>query len=314
MRGSFSPGFPASGFRWPGILKLGKSIQAMARADVLNLAVRVLVTIAILAGLVATLLFFQLKHEVEHLKAEAAEAQSSKAITTTALNDLQDVLRQPIETPEQTCYAVRRLREKLLSLTSAQRDLLPTDIFTIAANICATTEGGRLSPGDEATRKFVDSYIDAVGARVTGDYKTAKDKYEAALSVQNAPAVDAQWRMRALEGIANAQLHLKDYPAAQQSLDNLEALRSAENKRLKTDYMFVFEGLTKVKIMCRTHASATSIRQALGGLRTEFDTYKRTRTDDYHKAWATKDRQFVEDDAEMFYFCNYAGVRPITPP
>lgn len=290
----------------------------MNRSSVLNGVLWVLVAGCIAAGLVAIFSYFRLQQEaqdlrqqVQELRHESAALQASKAVTLTALTDMQSVLRQPMETPVETCDVLRRLRKTLLGLSSAQRNMLPADVFTLSANACATTPGGTESAAHKATRQFIDSYIDAASARLAGDFPQSQKLYEQTLKAEGAELVEAQWRMRALEGAAYAQMRQKNYEGARGSLATLEALRLRENAQQKLDYRFVFQGLTAIKIDCLTGSPPTDVQKSLVVLRSDFDAYRASRQDPYHRKYAALDRAFIEQDAELFDVCAAAGVKPI---
>ncbi|WP_310540270.1 hypothetical protein [Phenylobacterium sp.] len=286
----------------------------MNRSRLINTAIWVLVAVCVTLGIATAISYRRLQDQVTALRSEAAMLQANKAITRTAFTDLQDLLRQPIETPQQTCARIVSIRDILHGMTSRQREALGDDsarLLTLATNSCATLEGGLLSPDYRATRKFVDAYIEAVSARVVGDYAIAGKDYDRALAVDDIETVDAQWRIRALEGSANARMHLKDYASARARLADLASLRAADNAESKTDYRFVFEGITQIKLMCLEKKPATEVSASLTQLRSDFDAYEKTRSTPELRKFAAADRLFIEQDAELYQTCDYAKLSPV---
>lgn len=289
----------------------------MTRDQVARLIAWVLIAMTVVVAIIATVGFWRLQENIVRLRQEAAALESNRAVTLTGLSDLQAVLIQKVETPNQTCDKVKRARDILLTLTSAQREAIPTEVYSILANACSVMPGGIASPEHQATRDFVTTYIDALGARLQADYPKSQALYENALAIPHADEVDAQWRMRALEGVAYAQMKRGRYDPAAKSLAQLEALRLAENQRLNTDFEFVFAGLDEIKLACvAKRADAAQIRRDLDALRARFDHYAATRPDAWHAKYARLDRGYIEQDAELFELCAAAGVtlKPLPAP
>lgn len=286
----------------------------MNRSRLINIAIWVLVAVCVTLGIATAVSYRRLQDQVTALRSEAAMLQANKAITRTALADLQDLLRQPIETPQQTCARIVSIRDILHGLTSQQREALGDNgarLLTLATNSCATLEGGLLSPDYKATRTFVDAYIEAVSARVVGDHAVAGKDYDRALAVDDIRSVNTQWRIRALEGSANARMHLKDYAGAHDRLAELKRLREADNAASNTDYRFVFEGITQIKLMCLEHRPAAEVSANLTQLRSDFDAYAKSRPTAELRKFAASDRLFIEQDAELYQVCGYAKLSPI---
>lgn len=247
--------------------------------------------------------------EVTRLRREAALLQTNKAISETTVTDVQAQLKQlgfMAIAPSKACAAIGRLNVKLGELSSAQRQLLPIDVFNITSNSCDDVRTATDTSRNDATVAFIDVYLDAVSARLQPDPAKARRLYDAALRAPGIGLVHAQWRIRALEGRAYAAMELGDYPAARADLAALEALRVTQ-----PDYVFVFQGLTGLKTMCRSGASPAEVRAALARLRAEMDQNLASQTDPARRRWATIDRGYVEADGELFQLCAAAGVKPI---
>lgn len=285
----------------------------MNRSQILNVVLWTLAALCVALGLATSILYgrlqgrvVELQTQVARLEDEAATLQSNKAITRTAFGDLQDLLKQPVETPEKVCANLGEIRLTLRSLSSAQREglgMAGVKLLNLAESTCSVRQGGLMSPDYRATRQFVDAYIDAVGARVSGDYDAADRDYTRALAVEDNGTINPQWRMRALEGLADAKLHRKDYSGAQARLDELQALRLSYNRSRKVDYRFVFQDITQIKLMCATKKPASQIAQSLARLRADFDAYAASQPTAKLKAYAVEDRRTIELDAELHRLC-----------
>lgn len=275
-------------------------------ANPIRFAIYALIAICIVGGLVAAFAFpaiihrnAQLAEQTNQLKAQLASYISAKAVARMSFDDMSELLKENNDSLMSICSSANIVEQvqRDQGISEAQKKQFMSSVY----DLCPNTKGSHL----QATDQFVALYLKGVDERLSGDFAQSANFYGQALA---SPGMNDQlsWKVRALEGHAYALMNEGQLPQASQ--DMAQALPIAHS--LKDGY--VFADLTSIKLMCKQGAKPDDVKTALADARQRFDRLIAS-SQGNDLFYARLDRGSIEQDAELFVTCAYAGVKSQAP-
>lgn len=258
-----------------------------------------LVVVGTALAALGALSFSKLQGKIDELRLEGARLQSSKAVIQMAIFDVSDLSKMSDADMDQACKFSANLQKPQFFSKLSDND--KTAYLNSVWNICANTPGSHLNE----QRAFLKFYWMAVNKRVQEDFPAAANLYAKASATPGIEYVVSAWRVRALEGQGYALMRMNQLQEAQAELDRAKVLAKTVQGG------FVFAELSSIKLECRNKADAGVVRADLAAVRARLDALKNDpKGSADQKRYAGLDRKSVEDDAELFYLCRYAEVKP----
>ncbi len=263
----------------------------------------VLIAIVVALAVVVWTSYDNLKASADALRALSAHLQANSSVMQMAIGDSSSIVDDLANTSTDVCGP----------LGMAVNPSLSEAVRTGLLNLCQPAGSQGTSWAD--TIAFFNLYTSALKQRLSAEsgaeFLRTKALYEQALrSAQKVNAggrrtVDRQWEVRALEGIAYADMQLGNYQAA------LEISQKAISEaRGFADYpVYVFANLTHLKTMCRLRTPRLAVRSAyadaMRGLKMIAARYPNKTK--YHQS-AVEDLSTAQNDDEVTLYCSYASL------